>query len=185
VLQILGIAVAALVVIILVIAATKPARFRLHRSTVIDVPPEQIFPHLVDFRKWRAWSPWEELDPNLKRTYEGADVGKGAVYSWDGNKKAGSGRMAITDATAPERLTITLDFTRPFEAHNISEFELKRRGQATEVEWALHGPQPFMFRVMTVFVSMDKLVGKDFERGLAGLKAVAEGRTPAAQPTSR
>ena len=183
-LQILAIVLGTAVAVILVFAAMQPSRFRVHRSTVIQAPPQRVFPHLVDFRKWQAWSPWEELDPDLRRTYEGEDTGKGAVYRWDGNKQAGAGRMEITEATSPSRVVIALDFTRPFEAHNTTDFDLAGRGDATEVTWAMHGPQPFVFRVMSVFISMDKLVGKDFEKGLAGLKAVAEG-TSAPLPTAR
>ena len=181
-LQIIGIVVAVVVAAILVMAALKPPRFRVHRSTVIDATPERIFPLIADFRKWRSWSPWEGLDPDLKRTYEGAETGRGAVYRWDGNKQAGAGRMEITEATPPRRVVIDLAFTRPFEARNTTEFDLAGHGEATEVTWTMHGPQPFMFRVMSVFMSMDKMVGGDFERGLAGLKAVAEGRAPAAKP---
>ena len=183
-LQILAIVLGTVVAVILVVAALQPSRFRMHRSIVIQAPAQRIYPHVADFRKWRAWSPWEELDPDLKRAYEGPESGKGAVYRWDGNKQAGAGRMEITEAASPTRVVIALDFTRPFEAHNTTEFDLASRGDATEVTWAMHGPQPFMFRVMSVFMSMDKLVGKDFEKGLARLKAVAEG-TSAPQPTAR
>jgi uncharacterized protein YndB with AHSA1/START domain len=176
-----AIGLAVLVAVILVLAALKPPRYRVQRSTVIDAPPQRVFPLIADFRKWRSWSPWEGLDPNLKRTYEGPETGKGAVYGWDGNKAAGAGRMEIMEATSPSRVVIQLDFTRPFEAHNITEFDLTGRGASTDVSWAMHGPQPFMFRVMSVFMSMDKMVGKDFEKGLGALKAVAEGRAAAPQ----
>ena len=170
----IGIALAA--AIILGKAAMQPDRYRVERSAVIDAPPAQVLPHLADFHKWRAWSPWEELDPNLKRTFSGAESGKGAVYEWEGNKKAGSGRMEITDVT-PNRVVIQLDFLTPFEAHNVTEIDLKERTPGvTEVVWAMHGPQPFMFKMMKVFMNMDEMVGKDFTKGLAQLKAVVEGR---------
>ena len=170
---------AAAIAAILVIAALKPPRFRIERSTVIDAPPTQVFPHVADFHKWRTWSPWDDLDPNLQRTFSGAESGKGAVYEWSGNKKAGSGRMEVTEAR-PERIVIQLDFLTPFAAHNITEIDLKERGGVTEVVWAMHGPQPFMFKLMRVFMNMDEMVGKDFQKGLAQLKAVVEGRGAAA-----
>ena len=182
--QTVALALGGLIALLLLIAALKPPRFRVHRSTLVQAPPERIYPHLADFRKWRGWSPWEELDPDLKRAYEGAEAGKGAIYRWDGNKHAGAGRMEIVAATPPHRLTTLLDFTRPFEAHNTTEFDLAPQGDATEVHWVMHGPQPFFFRVFTLFMSMDKLVGRDFEKGLARLKALVEGAS-AATPAAR
>jgi hypothetical protein len=174
-LQTLAFGLAGVVVLILVVAALKPARYEVRRSTVIGAPPQRVFPHISDFRKWRGWSPWEGLDPDLRRTYQGPETGKGAIYSWDGNKQAGAGRMEITEASPSSRVTIALDFTRPFQTRNTTEFDLAPRGDSTDVTWTMHGPQPFVFRVVTVFMSMDKLVGKDFEKGLEGLKRVVEG----------
>lgn len=175
----LGIALAAAIVVLLVVAALKPARFRVERRATIAAPPERVYPLIADFRKWREWSPWEGLDPELRRTFSGAETGRGAVYAWDGNKQAGAGRMEITDAPAPTRVDIQLDFTRPFEAHNTTEFTLSPRDGSTEVVWAMHGPQPFMLRLISIFMSMEKMVGKDFEKGLAALEVVAEERRPA------
>lgn len=172
-LPMIGLALGALVLIALIVAALKPPRFTVERSGHIAAPPAQVFPFLSDFRRWTAWSPWEDIDADLRRTYSGADAGKGAVYEWDG-KKAGAGRMEIMEATAPNAMTIKLDFTRPFEAHNTTEFTLHPSAGGTDVRWAMHGAQPFMFRVMSLFMSMDKLVGKDFEKGLARLKTAAE-----------
>jgi hypothetical protein len=178
-LPIIGIALAALIAVVLVAGALKPPRFRVERSTLIAAAPQQIFPYLADFRKWRSWSPWEDVDSDLKRTYSGADSGRGAVYEWDG-KKAGAGRMEILDASPPRTMTIALDFTRPFEAHNTTEYTLEASDAGTRVVWAMHGPQPFMFRVISVFKSMDSMVGPDFEKGLARLKTAAEA---SARPT--
>ena len=162
------------VVVLLVIAATRPDAFRIQRSASMKAPPEKIFPHINDFHSWTAWSPWEKLDPNLKRTYSGPDNGKGAVYEWEGIKKVGQGRMEITDASTPSKITIKLDFIKPFEAHNTAEFTLEPEGDSTNVTWAMLGKKPFMFKVMTIFMNMDKMVGKDFEAGLANLKGIAE-----------
>jgi uncharacterized protein YndB with AHSA1/START domain len=160
--------------VILGLAATKPDSFRYERATSIKAPPEKIYPHIADFHGWAAWSPWEKLDPALKRSYSGTPSGKGAVYEWQGNNKAGSGRMEITDTAAPSKVTIKLDFLKPFEAHNTAEFTLAPRGDATEVRWAMYGASPFMVKLMGIFMNMGDMVGKDFETGLANLKALAE-----------
>ncbi len=162
------------IVLLLVYAWFKPKTFRVERSTVINVPPEKVYKHVADFHNWQAWSPWEGLDPELKRTYAGADEGLGAVYSWEGNKKVGAGRMELTKADPKTGLSLNLDFFRPFKANNITDITFAREGNGTRVNWAMHGPHPFVMRLMTVFVSMDKMVGGDFERGLAKLKSVSE-----------
>jgi len=159
---------------VLVFAATKPDTFDVQRATNINAPPEKIFPLINDFHRWGAWSPYEKKDPAMKRTLSGAANGEGAVYEWEGDKNVGKGRMEITESSPPARITIKLDFVKPFEAHNIVEFTLKPRGDATNVTWVMHGPAPFISKVMQVFFNMDSMVGKDFETGLANLKAVAE-----------
>lgn len=178
-LQLIAIAAGAAIAGVLGLAARKPDTFRIQRTAVFDAPPEKIHPLIADFRRWAQWSPWEKLDPEMKRTFSGAESGRGAAYAWDGNKKAGAGRMEITGAS-PERLTIQLDFTRPFAAHNVTTFTLQPRGSRTEVVWAMDGAMPFAHKVMGVFINMDGLVGKDFEAGLASLKALAEGQPSAA-----
>jgi hypothetical protein len=172
--QIVLIVLAAAVVLLFLAAALKPPTFRVQRSARIAAPPERIYPLLADFRRWRAWSPWEGLDPDLERTYGGSPTGKGATYAWDGNKKAGAGAMEITEESAPYAVGIDLHFTRPFPAHNRSEFRLKPDGRSTDVTWAMHGPQSLLMRVMCLFYPMDKLIGPDFEKGLAQLKTEAE-----------
>jgi uncharacterized protein YndB with AHSA1/START domain len=155
-------------------AATKPDKFRIERSASIKAPPEKIFPLINDFHQWGAWSPWEKIDPALKRTYSGADSGHGAVYEWEGNKKVGKGRMEITEASPPSKIIIKLDFFKPFEAHHTAEFTLQPQGDATNITWAMNGSQPYMLKVMTtLFFNMDKMVGKDFETGLANMKSIA------------
>ena len=166
--------VAIAVIALLAYAATRADTFRIERSTSINAVPDAIFSLLTDFRRWAEWSPWEKLDPDLKRTHSGATDGKGAVYAWEGNKKVGAGRMEITQVVPPSRVVIKLDFLRPFEAHNVTEFTLAAGGTATRVIWAMTGVNNFMGKLMSVFMNMDKMVGKDFETGLANLKAVAE-----------
>jgi uncharacterized protein YndB with AHSA1/START domain len=153
---------------------TRPDSFRIERAASIKAAPAKIFALLNDFRQWGQWSPWEKLDPEMKRTHSGAASGKGAAYAWEANKKVGAGRMEITDTTPPSRVAIKLDFIRPFEAHNSIEFTLKAAGDSTQVTWAMIGSNAFMGKVMSIFMNMDKLVGKDFETGLANLKTVAE-----------
>ena len=167
------IVVALAIVALLAYAATRPDSFRLERQTVIKAPPEKIFANLVDFNKWGAWSPWEKLDPQMKRTHSGAGSGKGASYAWAGDK-VGAGSMEILDATPSSSVKIKLDFTKPFEAHNLVDFTLVPQGDSTQVTWAMYGPMAFINKLFGVFMSMDKMVGKDFEAGLADLKAVSE-----------
>ncbi|AXQ30119.1 polyketide cyclase [Solimonas sp. K1W22B-7] len=173
------IALALAIAALLGYAATQPDIFRVERSTVVQAPAEQIYPLIADFHRWTQWSPYEKLDPALKRTYGGAESGLGASYAWEGDKNVGSGRMEITEATAPSKIGIKLDFMVPFEAHNQAEFTLQPEGSGTRVSWAMHGPANFMSKLMGTLFNMDKMVGGDFEKGLATLKSVAEA-TPAA-----
>ncbi len=170
------IAVVLVVVIagILIFAATKPDSFRVQRSASIKAPPAKIFALINDLHSHTAWSPWEKKDPAMKRTHSGTASGKGAVYEWDGNKDIGAGRMEIADSSPPNRLVLKMDFIRPFEAHNIAEFTLEPKGDTTYVTWAIYGPSPYMSKLMSIFFSFDKLIGKEFESGLANLKAITE-----------
>lgn len=167
-------AVAVLVLVILGFAMTKPDSYSVHRATSVKATPNQIFPLIDDFHRWNSWSPWENVDPNMKTTYSGEASGKGAVYEWDGNSKVGKGRMEIVDVSPSSKVTIKLDFLKPIEGHNVAEFTLDPKGDSTDVTWAMHGPTPFASKVMQVFVSMDSLLGKEFETGLANLKTLAE-----------
>jgi hypothetical protein len=162
------IALFVLLAALLALAASKPATFSIQRAIGIQAPPEKIYPLINDFHNWLAWSPYETLDPAMTKTYSGAANGRGAVYEWD------TGRMEIAETSAPSKITIKLDFLKPFEGHNIAEFTLDAKGGATNVTWAMHGPNSFMAKVMSVFVTMDRLLGKEFENGLANLKTVAE-----------
>jgi hypothetical protein len=164
----------ALIAGLLGFAATRPGAFRIQRSTQINMSPAEIFPILVNFKRWPEWSPWESIDPMMKKTMSGAATGKGAIYEWQGNKKVGKGRMEIVDVVPDRKVTIKLDFFEPFEAHNITHFALDPAGAGTDVTWSMEGTNPYMMKVMGIFMNMDKMVGKDFEKGLASLKRVAE-----------
>lgn len=164
----------AIVAAVLLFALTQPDTFSVERSATLKAPPEKIYPLISDFRQWPQWSPWEKLDPNMKRSLSGAAQGAGAVYGWAGNDDVGEGRMEITDATPPTQVRIKLDFIKPFEAHNTTVFTLTPQGEGTQVKWAMQGPAPYATKLMTLFFSMDKMIGKDFEAGLANLKAAAE-----------
>lgn len=161
------------VVIVLILAARQPDEFRIQRTATINAPAEKIVAHIDDFHEWSAWSPYEHLDPAMQRTFSGAPTGKGSIYEWNGNSDVGQGRMEILDATA-DKVSIKLDFHKPMEASNIAEFALQPKGDATDVTWAMYGPMPFISKVMCVFFDMDKMIGPDFEKGLAALKTVSE-----------
>lgn len=170
----IAIVVVGCVGLVLLIAAFRPDTFRVERSVAIKAAPEKIFPHLTDFQAWSAWSPWEKKDPDLKRTFSEPPRGPGAHYHWVGNREVGEGRMEITEAAAPSNVRIRLEFVKPFEAHNMVDFTLKPQGETTLVRWTMQGHQPFIAKLFGLFVSMDRMVGKEFEAGLAALKAVAE-----------
>lgn len=173
-LKTIAIAVVALLAAVLAFAATRPDTFRVQRATSIKAPPEKIFALINDFHSWDAWSPYEKLDPAMKRTRSGAANGKGAVYAWESDGKAGAGRMEITESSASSKVAIQLDFAKPFESHNIAEFTLEPQGDATHVTWAMQGPSPYISKVIGLFFNMDQMIGKDFEAGLANLKTLTE-----------
>ena len=172
-LKTIAVVVVVLIAGVLVYAATKPDVFRVQRTASIKAPPEKIAAVLSDFHGWQAWSPWEKMDPAMKRSYSGAEKGKGAAYAWEGNGKVGQGHMEITDA-APSRVALNLDFIKPFEAHNKVVFTLAPKGDATEVNWAMQGPVPYLAKIVHVFMDMDSVVGGQFEAGLANLKTITE-----------
>jgi len=168
------IVVVVLIAAILIFAATKPDTFRVERSASIKAPPENIYPLINDFHGWKAWSPWEKIDPAAKTTHSGAASGVGARYEWGGNNEVGSGRMEIIESSLPTKLVIKIDFIKPFEGHNIIEFTLVTGGDSTTVTQAMYGPSPYICKLMGLFFSMDKMVGAKYEEGLANLKAIAE-----------
>lgn len=166
---VLAFAVMALVAFVV----TRPDTFRLERSTTIAAPPEAVYPLIADFHRWTAWSPWEKMDAELKRTYGGAESGVGAAYGWEG-AKTGVGRMEIIEATPASRILIKLDFIKPFEAHNTADFAIEPAAGGSKVTWAMYGPQTFMSKLMGLVFSTEKMVGPSFEQGLRDLKAAAE-----------
>jgi uncharacterized protein YndB with AHSA1/START domain len=160
---------------VVLVASRRPDSFRVERAASIAAPPAKIFALLEDFRAWPSWSPWEKLDPHMQRTHSGAASGVGAAYAWSGNSKAGAGRMEIMGAAPPSRLTIRLDFLRPFKTTNTCEFVLTPKEGGTHVSWAMSGPSPLMSKLFGLFVNMDQMIGRDFEAGLANMKRVTEG----------
>jgi len=162
------------VVVVLGLAAMKPDTFRVQRAMAIKAPPEKIFALINDFHTWGQWSPWEKKDSAMKRAFSGAPSGKGAAYAWEGDNNVGQGSMEIVESAPPSKIAIKLDFVRPFEAHNRVVFTLEPKGDATNVSWDMQGPTPFLAKIVHVFLDMDKMVGNDFETGLANLKAASE-----------
>jgi hypothetical protein len=162
------------VAIPLIVAATRPNTLKVQRTATIKARPEKIFPMLDDFRNWTTWSPWEKLDPTMTRKYSGSSSGEGAVYEWEGNKKVGKGRMAITETVPLASVAIDLHFIQPWESRNTTLFTLDPQGDSTTITWTMEGPATFMTKLMGVLMNMDKMIGKDFESGLANMKAAAE-----------
>ena len=176
-LKIVGIAVVLLIVAaaaVVAYASTRPDSFRVQRSAGIKAPPEKIFPLIDDYRNWPQWSPYENRDPGMKRTYSGAPSGKGAKYAWEGDRQVGAGKMEIIDTAPPNKILIKLDFIKPFEGHNVAEFTLEPRGDTTNVTWAMHGPVPLIGKLIHLVMDMDKMIGNDFAAGLEKMKAAAE-----------
>ncbi|MFZ2449743.1 MAG: SRPBCC family protein [Methylovulum miyakonense] len=168
------IVLAVLLVAMLVYAATKPDTFRVQRSVNIKAAPEMIFPLINDLHRMETWSAWEKIDPDMKRVYSGAASGPGSVYQWEGNKEIGQGRMEIIGSAPPSRITIRMDFIKPFPASNTLEFILQTEGASTWVTQAIFGPSPYLSKLIGLVFSMDKMVGGKFEDSLAALKTVAE-----------
>lgn len=173
-LAILGIVVVVAIAAVLIYAATKPDTFRVERSLAMNAPPEKIFPYITGLKRWQEWSPYEGRDPAMKRSYSGAESGKGAVYEWDGDSNIGAGRMEILEATPAKRIEIQFEMSRPMACLNSIEFLIEPQGDSTNVTWAMAGPNSFMGKIVQTFISMDKMVGKQQEEGLANLKALAE-----------
>jgi len=167
-------ALGAIVVVFLVVVALQPADFKVERSATMRAPAQAAFAQVNDFQNWRAWSPWEKIDPALKRSYDGPKAGTGASYAWIGNKDVGEGRMTITDSKPGELVRIRLEFFQPFAATNTAEFRFKQAGDRTAVSWTMTGQNNFLSKAICLFVDMDKMVGGMFEQGLAQMKAVVE-----------
>ncbi|WP_297516100.1 SRPBCC family protein [uncultured Caulobacter sp.] len=173
-LKIILVAVVVVIGAVLVFAATRPNTFVVTRTAVIDAPPEALEAMVSDFHQWSAWSPWEKMDPTMKRTYEGPAKGVGAAYAWVGNDKVGAGRMEIQTVTPGREVGFSLHFIKPFEANNAGRFTFEPQGAGAKVTWSMTGKNPFIAKVMGLIFDMDKMIGKDFEAGLANMKAAAE-----------
>ncbi|SDT42636.1 SRPBCC family protein [Bradyrhizobium canariense] len=178
IIAIVAVVLAIAIAIVLILAAIKPETFSVERAISVKAPADKIFPLINDFHQWGSWSPYENKDPAMNRSYSGAASGKGAVYAWEGNSNVGSGRMEILDISVPSKILIKLDFFKPFEGHNTAEFIMLPQGDATnpttDLTWTMRGPAPFMSKVMQVFMNLDRMIGKDFEIGLANLKRLTE-----------
>ncbi|EMY77812.1 polyketide cyclase/dehydrase and lipid transport [Leptospira weilii serovar Ranarum str. ICFT] len=161
---------------VLAVASTKPNTFRYERTLSMNAQPEKVYALINDYHNWASWSPWEKLDPSMKRSYSGTASGVGTVYEWEGNSDVGKGRMEIIESNSPSKVTMKLDFLDPFEAHNMAEFTLSHKDGATHVTWAMYGPNALISKVMGLFYDMDRMIGTDFEKGLNNLKTIAEGK---------
>jgi uncharacterized protein YndB with AHSA1/START domain len=168
------ITLAVIAIVFLIVAATRPADFRVTRSTTIAASPASVFAYVNDLHNWEAWSPWAKLDPNAKNAFEGPPAGVGAAMSWSGNNQIGEGRMTITESRQGELVGFSLKFLRPFKASNTAEFTFKPQGGQTAVSWSMSGKNNLMFKIAGLFMNCDKLLGGQFEKGLAQLKTVAE-----------
>ena len=168
------IGVAAVVVLFVLVVVTRPTAFHTERSIVIAAPPDAAFVQINDFHAWSAWSPWEKLDPQLKRSYDGPAAGAGSMYAWTGNDKVGEGKMTIEKSDKPSSIVIKLEFIKPFAATNTATFTFARVPEGTKLTWAMDGNNNFVAKAASLFMDMDKMIGDDFERGLASIKTVAE-----------
>lgn len=167
------IVLAVIVVLFLAVVAMQPSEFRVARTTTISAPASLVFAQVDDFHKWEAWNPWGKIDPAMKQTYEGAPAGAGAIYTWAGNREIGEGRMTITESRPSNLIRIKLEFFKPFAATNDVEFTFKPEGDQTTVTWSMTGKNNFIAKAVHLFMDMDKMVGGQFEKGLASLKSVA------------
>jgi hypothetical protein len=172
-LQIVTCLALAIVVATLLYAASKPGTFRVEREIVVLAPAGKIFALVNDFHNWAAWTPYNK-DPEMLKVFSGATSGRGAIYEWEGNSQVGKGLIEITESLPDAKITLKLDFIKPFAAHNTAEFTFLPAGDSTRVRWAMYGPQPYFGKLMSLFFNVDKMVGEDFAKGLAKLKSVVE-----------
>ncbi len=173
-LKIILISLAVIVVVFLVVVAMQPSEYRVARSAAISAPAPVVFAQVNDFHKWEAWNPWGKIDPAMKQSYEGAAAGTGAIYTWNGNKEVGEGRMTITESRPSDLIRIKLEFFKPFAGTSIAEFNFKPEGNQTAVTWSMAGENNFMAKAMHLFMNMDKMIGGQFEQGLASMKSIVE-----------
>jgi hypothetical protein len=168
------IGVLVLVALLVLVVSTRPSHFHVERSARVAAPPAVIFPLINDFHRWPSWSPWEKLDPGMKREYSGSPEGEGAAYDWSGNDDVGVGSMRITDSQPPARVAIALEFKKPWQATNTTLFSVAPEASGSTVTWGMDGESNFVFKAVGLFMNMDEMVGKDFEAGLQNLQGVAE-----------
>ena len=169
------IALAVIVVVLVVVVATRPTEFRVARTATIAAPAPAVFAQVDDFHRWEAWNPWAKIDPAMKQTYEGAPAGIGAIYTWAGNHEVGEGRMTLTESRPSDLIRVRLEFLKPFKATNVAEFTFRPEGNQTAVTWSMTGRNTFMAKAVHLFMNMDRMVGGQFEKGLAQMKSVVEG----------
>jgi len=170
------------ILVLVVVIALQPADFRVTRSAEINAKPKVIFSKIQNFNHWKDWSPWEKMDPSMKKTLSGPTEGKGTVYEWTGNSQVGKGRMEVVDVIADQKVVIKLDFIEPFAASNMTEFVITPKGEGATVTWSMSGKNNFVSKAMGLFMDMDKMIGNDFEKGLADLKKIAEAAAAAEAP---
>jgi uncharacterized protein YndB with AHSA1/START domain len=168
------IAVAVVVAAFLVVVAVQPSEFHVARTTTIAAPAPVVFAQVNDFHKWEAWNPWGKMDPAMKQSYAGAPAGTGAVYAWAGNSEVGEGRMTVTESRPTDLIRIRLDFVKPFAGTSVAEFTFKSEGDQTAVVWSMTGHNNFIAKALCLFMNMDKMIGGQFEKGLAQMKVAAE-----------
>lgn len=164
----------AVLLVFLVVVAFQPSDFKIERSAVIAAPASAVFAQVNDFHKWAAWSPWDKVDPALKRTFEGPLSGKGSIYRWVGNSKVGEGSMTISESQPSKLIHIQLDFLKPMKGTNQTEFTFTPEGKKTRVTWSMTGQNKYASKVVCMFVDMEKMVGGNFEQGLAGIQSIVE-----------
>jgi len=168
------IALAVIVIAFLGVVAMQPSEFRVTRTATIAAPAPVVFAQVNDFHNWEAWNPWAKLDPAMKQTYEGAPAGTGAMYTWAGNSQVGEGRMTLTESRPNDLIRVRLEFVKPFKATNVAEFRFRLEGDRTAVTWSMTGRNNFMAKALHLVMNMDRMVGGQFEKGLAQMKAVVE-----------
>jgi Polyketide cyclase / dehydrase and lipid transport len=168
--------VALLIIVLIIVIALQAPSYTVTRSANIAASPPAVFAHVNDFHNWEAWSPWAKLDPGMKQSFQGAPAGAGAIYSWVGNKQVGEGRMTITESRPSDLVRIKLEFIKPFASIADTEFTFKPEGNQTAVTWTMSGQKNFMSKAFGLFMNMDKMIGRDFEKGLAQMKSVVEGK---------
>lgn len=177
-------ALAIIFVVLAVVIAMQPKDFTISRSIVVNAPAEAAFSVVNDLHRWDDWSPWSKRDPQMSKEFSGSPAGVGATYAWKGNKEVGEGHQTITLSKPNELVEIALHFDKPFQGDNVVDFSFAPEGQGTKVTWTMHGPSNFISKFFVMTGMMDKMMGKDFDEGLAGLKALAEKPAPVAAPAA-